>query len=146
MHQTQVLVGLGLTMLLIPFFPELPVSFGFTPVFGFHGGHGTANAVGVALAQYGWPEGISVANTMATAGLMSGIILGMIVINIGVRRGYAQKVLEPQSIPKSIQEGIVPVSERKPIGVGVSYADALDPLALQLAITGFCFWRGNLII
>lgn len=145
MHQTQVLVGLGLTMLLIPFFPELPVSFGFTPVFGFHGGHGTANAVGVALAQYGWPEGISVANTMATAGLMSGIILGMIVINIGVRRGYAQKVLEPQSIPKSIQEGIVPVSERKPIGVGVSYADALDPLALQLAITGLVFGGATLL-
>jgi ESS family glutamate:Na+ symporter len=145
MHQTQVLVGLGLTMLLIPFFPELPVSFGFTPVFGFHGGHGTANAVGVALAQYGWPEGISVANTMATAGLMSGIILGMVVINIGVRRGYAQKVLEPQAIPQSIREGIVPVNERKSIGSGVTYADALDPLALQLAVTGLIFGGATLL-
>ena len=145
MHQTQVLVGLGLTMLLIPFFPELPVSFGFTPVFGFHGGHGTANAVGVALAQYGWPEGISVANTMATAGLMSGIILGMIVINIGVRRGYAQKVLKPQAIPQSIKEGIVPAAERKSIGSGVTYADSLDPLALQLAITGLIFGGATLI-
>jgi ESS family glutamate:Na+ symporter len=145
MHQTQVLVGLGLTILLIPFFPELPVSFGFTPVFGFHGGHGTANAVGVALAQYGWPEGISVANTMATAGLMSGIILGMIVINIGVRRGYAQKVLEPQAIPQSIREGIVPEGERKSIGSGVTYTDSLDPLALQLAITGVIFGGATLI-
>ena len=132
-------------MLLIPFFPELPVSFGFTPVFGFHGGHGTANAVGVALAQYGWPEGISVANTMATAGLMSGIILGMIVINIGVRRGYAQKVLKPQAIPQSIKEGIVPAAERKSIGSGVTYADSLDPLALQLAITGLIFGGATLI-
>ena len=90
-HQTQVLVGMGLTILMIPFFPNLPVSFGLTPVYGFHGGHGIANAVGVALAQYGWAEGISVANTMATAGLVSGIVIGMIVINIGVRRGYAQK-------------------------------------------------------
>ncbi|MBQ4490990.1 MAG: hypothetical protein II965_07075, partial [Pyramidobacter sp.] len=85
-HQTQVLVGLGLTLVLMPFFSNLPLGFGFTPVFGFHGGHGTANAVGVAFAEYGWADGISVANTMATAGLISGIVLGMIVINIGVRR------------------------------------------------------------
>ena len=138
-HQTQVLVGLGLTILMIPFFPNLPVSFGLTPVYGFHGGHGTANAVGVALAQYGWAEGISVANTMATAGLVSGIVIGMIVINIGVRRGYAQKVLKPQEIPQDIREGIVPVEKRTAIGKGVTYNDALDPLALQLAITGLIF-------
>ena len=144
-HQTQVLVGLGLTMLMIPFFPNLPVGFGFTPVFGFHGGHGTANAVGVAFAQYGWPEGISVANTMATAGLMSGIIFGMIIINIGVRRGYAQKVLQPQEIPQDIKEGIVPVDQRKPIGLGVTYNDALDPLALQLAITGVIFGGATIL-
>ena len=144
-HQTQVLVGLGLTMLMIPFFPNLPVSFGFTPVFGFHGGHGTANAVGVALAQYGWPEGISVANTMATAGLISGIVIGMIMINIGVRRGYAQKVLKPQEVPQSIKEGIVPLGERTPIGYGVTYNDALDPLALQLVFTGLIFGGATLI-
>ncbi len=144
-HQTQVLVGLGLTMLMMPFYPNLPVSFGFTPVFGFHGGHGTANAVGVALAQYGWPEGISVANTMATAGLMSGIIFGMIIINIGVRRGYAQKVLEPQEVPQDIKEGIVPVDKRQPIGCGVTYNDALDPLAFQLAVTGIIFGGATVI-
>lgn len=144
-HQTQVLVGLGITMLLMPFYPNLPLCFGLTPVFGFHGGHGTANAAGTALAEAGWADGPAVANTMATAGILSGIIIGMIVINIGVRRGYAKLVAKPQEIPQDIKEGIVPVEKRKPIGMGVTYNDALDPLALQLAFVGIVYGSATLL-
>lgn len=52
-HQTQVVVGLGIAMLLMPLYPNLPFCFGLTPVYGFHGGHGTANAAGAALAEAG---------------------------------------------------------------------------------------------
>ncbi len=68
------------------------------------GGHGTANAAGAALVEAGWPDGLAVANTMATAGLISGIVVGMIIIGIGVRRGYAQKVSKPQDVPVDIKE------------------------------------------
>lgn len=145
MHQTQVCVGLGITMLLMPFFPNLPIAFGLTPVFGFHGGHGTANAAGEALVQAGWADGTAVCNTMATVGILSGIILGMIVINVGVRRGYAKMVAEPQEIPQDIKEGIVPVEKRKAIGMGVTYNDALDPLALQLAFTGIVYGSATIL-
>ena len=144
-HQTQVLVGLGLTILMMPFFPNLPLAFGLTPVFGFHGGHGTANAAGAALAAAGWADGVAVANTMATAGLISGIVIGMIIINIGVRRGWAQKVLKPQNIPDDIKKGIVPVEKRVSIGKGVSYNDALDPLALQVAFVGLILGMANIL-
>lgn len=144
-HQTQVCVGLGLTMLLMHFFPNLPLAFGLTPVYGFHGGHGTANAAGAALVEAGWADGLAVANTMATAGLISGIVVGMIIINIGVRRGYAQKVSKPQDVPVDIKEGIVPVEKRKPIGKGVTYNDALDPLALQLAFVGIILGMASIL-
>lgn len=144
-HQTQVCVGLALTMLMMPFFPNLPLAFGLTPVYGFHGGHGTANAAGAALAAAGWPDGIAVANTMATAGLISGIVIGMIIINIGVRRGYAQLVSKPQDVPKDIREGIVPVEKRKPLGKAVTYSDALDPLALQLAFVGIILGMADIL-
>lgn len=144
-HQSQVCVGLGLTILLMPLFPNLPICFGLTPVFGFHGGHGTANAAGEALAQAGWADGPAVANTMATAGILSGIIIGMIVINIGVRRGYAKLVSKPQDVPQDIKEGIVPMEKRKPIGMGVTYNDALDPLALQLAFVGIVYGGATLL-
>lgn len=144
-HQTQVLVGLGLTMLMMPFFPNLPLAFGLTPVYGFHGGHGTANAAGAALAAAGWADGVPVANTMATAGLISGIVIGMIIINIGVRRGWAQKVSKPQNVPDDIKMGIVPTEKRASIGKGVTYNDALDPLALQLAFVGIILGMANIL-
>lgn len=135
-HQAQVVVGLLLAMVMMKFYTDLPLAFGLTPVFGFHGGHGTANAAGAALEAAGWADGVSVSNTMATAGLLSGIIIGMIVINIGVRRGYAKLVSKPQDVPQAIKEGIIPVEKRTSIGAGVTYNDALDPLALQLAFVG----------
>lgn len=144
-HQTQVLVGLGVTMLMMPFFPKLPLAFGLTPVYGFHGGHGTANAAGVALANAGWADGVAVANTMATAGLLSGIIIGMLIINIGVRRGYAKKVSKPQDIPADIREGIVPAEKRVAIGKGVTYNDALDPLACQLSFVGIILGMASIL-
>lgn len=145
MHQTQVCLGLGMAILLMNFYPEIPLAFGLTPVYGFHGGHGTANAAGVALTNAGWADGVAVANTMATAGLLSGIIIGMIIINIGVRRGYAKLVNKPQDVPQDIKEGIVPVEKRVAIGKGVTYNDALDPLALQLGFVGLIFGMALLL-
>ena len=42
-------------------------------------------------------------------------------------------------IPQEIKEGIIPVEKRKPIGMGATYNDALDPLALQLAFVGIVY-------
>lgn len=144
-HQTQVVVGLIVTMIMMMFYTDLPLAFGLTPVYGFHGGHGTANAAGAALEAAGWADGVSVANTMATAGLISGIVIGMIIINIGVRRGYAKLVSKPQDVPQAIKEGIVPVGERTSIGSAVTYNDALDPLALQLAFVGIILLMAKLL-
>lgn len=144
-HQFQVVTGLLLTMVLMLFYEDLPLAFGLTPVYGFHGGHGTANAAGAALETAGWEGGVAVANTMATAGLISGIVIGMIIINIGVRRGYAKLVSKPQDVPQPMKEGIVPVKERVSIGSAVTYNDALDPMALQLAFVGIILLLAKLL-
>lgn len=65
-HQAQVVAGLIVTIIMMTFYTDLPLAFGLTPVFGFHGGHGTANAAGAALEAAGWADGVSVSNTMAT--------------------------------------------------------------------------------
>ena len=144
-HQAQVVTGLVITMIMMTFYTDLPLAFGLTPVYGFHGGHGTANAAGAALKGAGWADGVAVCNTMATAGLLSGIIIGMIIINIGVRRGYAKLVSKPQDVSKSIKEGIVPKEQRTSIGSGVTYNDALDPLALQMAFVGIILLSARLL-
>ena len=144
-HQFQVVVGLVVTMILMLFYADLPLAFGLTPVFGFHGGHGTANSAGAALEAAGWADGVTVPKTMATAGLMSRIIIGMVIINIGVRRVYAKLVSKPQDVPRPIKEGNVAKGDRGSIGSGVTYNDALDPLALQLAFVGVILLMGKLL-
>ena len=88
-HMSQVIIGMLCAAFFVQYYPQLPMSFGITPVFGFYGGHGTAVAAGQVLTELGWSDGMAVANTMATAGLISGIVVGMMIINVGVRRGYA---------------------------------------------------------
>ena len=37
-HQAQVVAGLIVTIIMMTFYTDLPLAFGLTPVFGFHGG------------------------------------------------------------------------------------------------------------
>lgn len=144
-HQMQVIVGLACAMLFAKFYPDLPLGFGLTPVYGFYGGHGTANAAGATFQELGWKDGLGVANTMATAGLVMGVVLGMVMINIGIRKGNAQLVKKPAEIPVEIKEGYVVPEKRKPIGTGVTYNDVLDPLCFQLCWAGLSCACGYLL-
>lgn len=145
-HMSQVIIGMLCAAFFVQYYPQLPMSFGITPVFGFYGGHGTAVAAGQVLTELGWSDGMAVANTMATAGLISGIVVGMMIINVGVRRGYAKLAMNPSNLPKEMREGYIPVDKRQPIGWGVTGNDVLDPFVFHLAIAGticFCAYRAN---
>lgn len=143
-YQAQLLVGLVIAFLVGSRF-DLPMAFGFTGIYGFYSGHGTAAATGSTFVDLGWADGLSVATTVATVGLLSGIICGIILINWGVRKGFAQVVDKPAEMPPEVKCGYVPAGKRKPIGMGVSFPDVLDPLALQV---GFCLltYGGGLLI
>ena len=77
---------LGVTVLPL-FFKGLNVAFGLMLPAGFVGGHGTAAAVGSVLVENGWKDATSIGQTFATIGLLGGIIGGVTMINIGVRKG-----------------------------------------------------------
>ncbi len=139
-HMAQVVVGLLCAWFFMQFYPSLPLAFGVTPVWGFYGGHGTAIAGGNVLVEMGWEDGLAVANTMATAGLLSGIVVGMIIINVGVRKGWTKLAQRPQDMPREILEGYIPPNSRKPIGMAVTGNDVLDPLVYHLCLGGLiCF-------
>lgn len=148
-YQAQILVGLIVAYLCMRYY-DLPLGFGLTGIYGFFSGHGTAAATGSVFVELGWKDGLGVATTIATTGLLSGIIMGMIYVNIGIRKGWARKVDKPQNLPEEVRIGYIEPDKRKPIGLGVSYPDALDPLALQAAICLIAFGGGivlrNLLI
>ena len=71
-------------------------TFGLELAFGFCGGHGMAGSLGSALkdlnAPY-WEVAQGVASTSATVGLIGAIVVGVVMLNMAVRKGYTSVML-----------------------------------------------------
>ncbi|MEQ3553373.1 hypothetical protein WIS52_23125 [Pseudonocardia nematodicida] len=84
------MIGLPMVLcaaVLIPVFGLDPL-FGLVIEIGWPGGHGTAAGMEPVLSDLGWSDGGSLALASATAGLLFGIVGGMIMINVAARRGH----------------------------------------------------------
>lgn len=101
---------------------------------GFVGGHGTAAAIGSVFEKGGWAEGLSVAQTFATFGLLGGILSGIICINYCVRKGWTTEIREIKDMPKDFRVGLVPEKDRTPMGDNTVNPMAIDPLAWHLVL------------
>jgi ESS family glutamate:Na+ symporter len=144
LFQGQVVIGMGIAIALVSLY-ALPEPFGMIGVFGFYGGHGTAAAVGGAWESYGWGEGLPLCMVTATAGIISGIILGMVGINYAARKGYCKYVEKPSKLSIEIRRGYVPKEKREPIGEKAVVSEVIDPLLYQFCFIGMGVGLGYLI-
>ena len=138
----QYVTGLGLALVvLVPLF-GVNVAFGNLLEIGFEGGHGTVAGLAGTFRDFGWPEGIALGYTVATVGMVLGIILGMAMINLAVRRGWIRNIrtFEEQSTPERI--GIYPKDERPHAGLQTVRSDSIDSLALHIAVIGLAVMIG----
>lgn len=142
----QYVVGLGLwVFLLAKLYPELPAMFaGILPV-GFEGGHGTAAALGPVFADRGWPEGQDFALASATGGMLSAILIGMILINWGVRKGHVKKVSKFNEFTEDDTIGVIPVDRRPSAGKLTVSSDAIESFTLHIVFVGIAIGLGMLI-
>ena len=142
----QYAVGMLVTIgILTKFFPELHESFGLMMATGFYGGHGTAVAVGKTLEDLGVANMTDLGNTCATIGIVGGIILGMVIINWGTRRGHTKYVENPKALPVEMRTGLVPPEQQKPLTKGTVASICLDPLGFHLGIVLFASWAGYML-
>ena len=142
----QYVVGLGLWVVLLGWiFTDLPAMFaGILPV-GFEGGHGTAAGMGAVFAKYGWPAGQDMALTSATFGIVSAIIVGTVLINWAVRKGYVQK---KRNIAEQIEDDSIAIvdPEQQPIAGRLTVnSDIIEAFSLHLVIVGAAIGVGYLI-
>ena len=87
-HQAQMCVGLAIAALFGLFMKGLPYQFGYMGVWGFYAGHGNATTVGNVIQDAGyWDDAVGVGVTFATIGILCGVIIGMILINWGAKKG-----------------------------------------------------------
>lgn len=138
----QYVVGMGLVIVLLT-----PV-FGINPMFGtlleigFEGGHGTVGGLASTFDALGWPEGRDLGYTVATLGMISGVVVGMALINWGVRRNQVKNIRSFKDQTRAERRGIWPRHHQPPAGRQTVQADSIDSLAFHLAILGLAVLIG----
>ena len=132
----QYVVGIGVCgFLLVPAFGVHP-AFGNLLELGFEGGHGTVGGMSQAFAAEGWSDGIALGYTVATVGMIVGIVLGMVLVNWAYRRGLVKTVRPFSKRSKAERRGIHERTNRPLAGRQTVAADSVDSLAWHIAIVG----------
>ena len=138
----QYVVGVGLAgFLLVPAFKVSP-AFGNLLELGFEGGHGTVGGMSEAFRAHGWEDGIALGYTVATAGMICGIALGMCLVNWAYARGYIKTVRPFGKRSLSERRGIHPKNARPSAGRQTVLPDSVDSLAWHIAIVGIAVLIG----
>src|SRR5690554_1064685 len=144
----QYVFGILLTLLVLtPLFGVEPM-FGALIEIGFEGGHGTAAGLGSTFAEIGWEQGQDLALAMATVGIVTGVIMGMALINWGVARGHTKFVRTTHKTESNIQdtdeEDCSALQDTPSPGkVGI---ESIEPLAFHLAYIAVSIGIGYLLL
>ncbi|MEG1980375.1 MAG: sodium/glutamate symporter, partial [Victivallaceae bacterium] len=137
----QYVIGIGLTIVLLtPLFKVNP-AFGNLLEIGFEGGHGTVGGMAGFFQSVNWSEGIALGMTVATIGMIIGVVGGMILINWAVRRGYIINKTERDSNAADLK-GIFLPDEQPEAGRQTVASYSIDSLAWHVALVGISIALG----
>ncbi|MTI53531.1 MAG: sodium:glutamate symporter [Geosporobacter ferrireducens] len=121
--------------ILTKLFPDVHQAFALMLPAGFVGGHGYAAAIGGTLKDMaGWEEAVIIGQTFATIGLLTGILGGLVLINIATRAKATRFIKTMAQLPQSMQTGLVPKEEQISLGNQTVSPMAIDPLTWHLLL------------
>jgi len=132
----QYVVGLALAGFLFMRWFDVPAAFGNLLEIGFEGGHGTVGGMAESFKTFQWEDGIALGFTMATIGMIVGIVLGMVLIQWAHRRGHVKTVLAFTDRRINERRGVHLRSKRPSAGVQTVQCDSIDSLAWHIAVVG----------
>ncbi|MGY2002629.1 sodium/glutamate symporter [Blastococcus sp. SYSU DS1024] len=142
MASGQYVIGLLLAvLLLVPFLGQDPMVGALIEV-GFEGGHGTAAGLGTTFADLGLPEGQDLALGLATVGVVSGVVVGIALINWGVHTGRAQVLEHDAKTSLAEQRGLYEREEQPPAALMTVRTASVEPLAIHFAIVAVAILIG----
>ncbi len=124
------------TFILKLVFPDVFLEFSLLLPSGFCGGHGYASTIGTALNNLlGRDDCVQLGQTFATIGLLTGLFVGIFLINWAARRGLTQFIKKADQLPEECRTGIVPAGQRSSMGEETINPMSMDPLAWHLSLT-----------
>jgi len=138
----QWVIGVGAVVLILGKAFNLPDLFGAALPIGFEGGHGTAGGLRDTFIQLGWAAGSDFSLAAATAGIISAIIIGIILINWAAKKRYVANFKPLDEMTAEELSGLYPLDKRPSAGLQTVSADSIDSLALHLAIIGIAVLIG----
>lgn len=132
---------------------QLYRTFGYELSAGYTGGHGTAGAVGKILEGLGieyWATAQGIAVTTATVGIIGGMIIGIIAINMAAKQGKTSILKKPGDIPTSMAKGYTTdISKQGSMGRETFMNSSIETttfhLALMLGGCGLAYAALNLL-
>ncbi len=143
----QYVVGLLLTILLLtPFFGMNPLTGALIEI-SFVGGHGTAAGLSGTFEELGFAEGADLAVGLATIGIVSGVLVGIILINWGARTGRAKYVGGKKQLSDDEKEKLVELEDRETeVTKAHQTTSSMEPLAFHLAVVGAAIAVGYVLL
>ena len=120
-------------------------SFGITMPAGFCGGHGSAAALGEAFSKFGQDEVLTLAMTSATVGIVCSILLGLVFLRIGTKRGYSACLTQAESLPEELRTGLLSEENRKSIGDSSFSTISISTLTFNLSVIALAVLGGYIV-
>jgi ESS family glutamate:Na+ symporter len=136
---------IGLTLAGFVFLPlfGLDPAFGNLLEIGFQGGHGTVGGMTSVFRRFKWEDGIALGYTVATCGMIVGIVVGMALVNWALKRGHVKTIRAFSQRKRPEQIGIyLPRSKRPNAGLQTVFCDSIDSLAFHIALIGMSILIG----
>jgi glutamate:Na+ symporter, ESS family len=143
MSSGQYVLGLGLGLVLLaPVFGLDPMAGALIEI-GFEGGHGTAAGLGDTFAELGFEEGEDLALGLATIGVVSGVVIGIALINWAVRTGRTSLLAEDAEASLAQQRGLFEREDRSRAATMTVRPASVEPLAIHAAIVAVAILIGQ---
>lgn len=150
----QYVVGIALTLLILTPFFGLPPSTGALIEIAFEGGHGSAAGMAGVFAAFDFDDGLDLALGLATLGVVGAVVIGMMLVNWGARRGIIHPRMEQ---PVRFEEALSAASGAEAtIAEGAGHAggqgrlipglDLIEPLTFVAAFMGAAILLGWLFL
>ncbi|MFG6116562.1 sodium/glutamate symporter [Halobacillus sp. MO56] len=138
----QYVIGLLVVLLILVPFYDIPPMAGALIEVAFEGGHGTAAGMAGTFEELGFPEAFDLAIGLATVGILSGVIFGIILINWGIRSGKTKLVKNVKDFSRLKKQGIMEFQNREPAASMTVRPESIEPLSFHFAIVSLAVLIG----
>lgn len=142
----QYVIGILLALLVLSPVFGLPPMTGALIEIAFEGGHGTAAGMQSTFEELGFPEAYDLAVGLATVGILSGVVIGIILINWAVRRGETNVIKDAKDFPELRKAGIMEFENRDPAAKMTVRPESIEPLSLHFALVGLAVFVGYVLL